>query len=589
MKKIKIMVVVLVIFVFIFLLYLFTRDTFVSDNIINIDYKENDIDFEQMDKTYITFEKDSIDVDGGGTVVEGATITLKSGGSYYLSGTLDNGGVIVDSSDDVYIILNGVDITNEDSSAIYVKNAKTTYIHISDNTVNNLTDGTVYEIDDSEDIDATIYSKDDLVIMGSGTLNINANYNHGIHSKDYIQILGGVININSKNEGIKGKDYVAIKDGEINIISESDGIQATNEEDSTLGYIAIDGGVIHIDSSGDGIYAITKLSITGGNFTIKTGGGSSNSSNQDSWGNWGNINNTSAKGLKASESIVIEGGTFEIDSSDDAIHSNGSVVINEGEFWISSGDDGIHSDTSLVIDGGKIEIVKSYEGLESLEITINNGDIHLIASDDGLNAAGGNDSSSMNGRPGQNPMSSGKGKIIINGGSIYVNSSGDGIDANGSVLITDGMVLVDGPVDSGNGALDFDTSFIINGGIVVAVGASGMNQNPSSNSSQNIISINFSTSKNANEIVNITDSSGNEIISYAPSKRYQSVIISTPDIETGNSYKIYSGGSYSTSSSNGLYSNGIYSNGTLYTDVSVTNILTVVGNQAGIPSFGGRR
>lgn len=593
MDKIKIMVVMLIVLVTISLIYIFTKENVMDSNIINIEYKEDNIDWEKIDKTYISFSDSSIEVEGEGATVDGSIVTLKSGGSYYLEGTLTNGGVIVDSSDEVYIILNGVDITNETSSAIYIKNAKIVYLNINESTVNTLTDGVSYQNDSSEDIDATIYSKDDLVIMGTGTLNIMANYNHGIHSKDYIQILDGSINIISKNEGIKGKDYVAIKDGNISIKSESDGIQATNENDSTLGYIVIDGGVFNIDSVGDGISAMTKLSITNGVFNIKTGGGSKNDSTSSLWGSWGNVNDISSKGLKAGELIVIEGGDFEIDTSDDAIHSNNSIVIKDGVFIINSGDDGIHSDTSLIIDGGNIDVKKSYEGIESLSITINDGNINVVASDDGINAAGGNDASSMNGRRGQNNISNGSGKIIINGGYAYINSTGDGIDSNGSVVLSDGIVLVDGPTNSGNGALDYDTTFVISGGTLIAAGSSGMSQNPSSTSTQNIIAVNFSSSKSSGEIINITDSLGKEIITYAPSKTYQSVIVSTPSIRNGETYKIYSGGSYSVIPSNGLYTGGRYTSGSLYEEVKVENILTVLGNTIGamnnIGPHGGRR
>ena len=302
---------------------------------------------------------------------------------------------------------------------------------------------------------------------------------------------------------------------------------------------------------------------------IRIGRSSSKNDNmQNPWGQWGKSSNTtssssdtsSAKAIKAVSNIIIDGGTITIDSSDDSLHSNDNLTINGGTFEISSGDDGIHSDTNLDINGGDINISKSYEGIESTNITINDGTIHLIASDDGLNAAGGNDASATSGRPGQNNFSSSTGSININDGYLYVDASGDGIDANGSIEMNDGTVIVNGPENNGNGALDYDSTCNINGGLFIAAGSSGMAQSLSTTSKQNSVNV-FLSSQSANTLISIKNESGKDIVTFAPSKTYQSVIISSPNLQTNTIYTVYSGGTSTGNETDGLYTDGSASGG----------------------------
>ncbi len=500
------------------------------------------------------------------------SITISQGGTYHLRGTIENGNININTNNSVWLVLDNVNITCNNSSAINIENAKKVIITAIEGTTNTLTDGSTYAIVDEPD--GALFSKDDLVINGTGTLNINANYLDGIVSKDGLKIIGTTINVTAKDDGIRGKDYVGIKNANITIKSESDGIKATNDTDAEKGYIIIENSKLNIEAGEDGIQAETNLKVVDGEFNIITGGGSNNSSTKEEWGNWnikGNrmspMNNndtskdeTSAKGIKGNTGILIENGTFNIDSSDDSIHSNGNIVINNGVFELSSGDDGIHADESIIINNGNINISKSYEGIESSKIEINGGKISLVSSDDGINVAGGNDSSSINGRPGQNDFTNNSDRnLTINGGDITIDASGDGIDINGSGYMYGGIVEVNGPADSGNGALDYDGVFEINGGELIAVGASGMLQNPSNNSSIYSISYLYSKTQEANTKIAIKNSNGEEIVSFTPSKNYEAVIISSGKIEKGETYTIYS-------------------NDDKLEEITVNNIVTSVGN-----------
>lgn len=543
---------------------------------------------------------DTISVDGSGVTVDNNIVAISNGGTYSISGTSANGQIIVDSAseENVYLVLNNVDLTCTNSAPIYIKSAKNTIIVLPDNSENTITDGTTYTLEDSstDEPSAAIFSKDDLTIKGNGSLTVNANYNDGIVSKDDLKITGGNISVTSVDDGLIGKDSITIKGGSIEVNASGDGLKATNTEDTAKGYVLIEGGALNIISTNDGIQAETNVNITEGTINITSGGGSVNSSSkndnmQNPWGQWGKSSNSntttssssdtsSAKAIKAVSNIIIDGGTITIDSSDDSLHSNDNLTINGGIFEISSGDDGIHSDTNLDINGGDINISKSYEGIESTNITINDGTIHLIASDDGLNAAGGNDSSSTSGRPGQNSFSSSTGSININGGYLYVDASGDGIDANGSIEMNDGTVIVNGPENSGNGALDYDSTCNINGGLFIAAGSSGMAQSLSTTSKQNSVNV-FLSSQSANTLISIKNEDSEDIVTFAPSKTYQSVIISSPDLESNTTYTVYSGGTSTGSETDGLYTDGSASGGSEVGSFTTSSTITTVGSGNG--------
>lgn len=541
----------------------------------NINKKENSI--ESVD-TNIELDNSDEDIEWSNYEIKNLTltesITITEEGIYELSGEITNGMVTVSTKGNVKLILNNVTITNESGPAIYIKNAKNTVIYLKEETTNTLEDSSNYQTD--EDINATIYSKDNLIFDGSGTLVIKANYQDGIVSKDNLKIKNGTFNITSIDDSIKGKDSVYIIDGNFNITAGGDGIKSTNTSDKNKGYVYIENGNFEIDATLDGIQAETKLLIKNGNYTIKTGNGSTNNSKKDTWGNWGKTDSTdtkSAKGLKACNNIVIEDGTFNLNTSDDSIHSNNYIGISNGTYSISSGDDGIHADNEIIIEGGSIDIKESYEGIEAAKITIYNGDISVVASDDGINVAGGSDSSSMN-RPGANNYNENTtNTLTIYNGNIYVNASGDGIDINGSGYIYGGVITVDGPTSNGDGALDYDGELIVNGGTLIAVGSNGMLQKISSNSTQYNVTINLKTTYQKGTKISILDENNEEIISYTPTKSFASIIVSTNKLSLSNTYTIK------------------IDNET-YETFTVSSITTSVGNVGGMGegnNLGGRR
>lgn len=561
----------------------------------------SDSSYTTTNSTAVSFEEDAITIDGSGATEADNILTITQPGTYVLSGTLTEGQVRVEAADeaDVQIVLNGVSITNSTGSAIYVKSANETTITLAEGTINTLTDGESYTFEDSEDEpDATLFSKTDLVLNGAGTLVIDANYAHAIKGKDNVTIAEGTFDLTTIGDGIKGRDSLTIQSGTFNIIAGGDGLQTTNEEEEGKGYLSIESGSFSINTGGDGIQAATDLQIIGGDFALTTGGGSANGSTTTGGEPAGfpgaeesisTDDTVSAKGLKAGASLAIADGTFSLDTSDDALHTNDAITIQGGDFTLSSADDGIHADSSLTIDGGTFNIIQSYEGLESTTLTINGGEYNITASDDGINTAGGNEASSADGLTGQDTFANtatGSGSLIINGGTITVNASGDGVDSNGSIEMNSGTLVVNGPTTSGNGTLDYDTTFDMNGGILVGIGSAGMAMSPSSTSTQSFL---FTTDLAiaADEAIQITGPDGEVILTFKASEVSQSLVVSTPELVEGSTYTVTSGGSVSGESSTGIYQNDVYSGGTSATDLTATTEASSNGMMGGGASPGG--
>lgn len=500
----------------------------------------------------VELEVNSISVTGSGAIVDDTNLLISAAGTYRITGSLSDGQIIVDSDDDeiVRLIFDNMDITNSNNAPINIQSAARTIIVLAAGTYNTLTDANEYTYADGEDEpNAALYSKDDLTITGSGYLTVNANYNDGITSKDGLLISNGNISVVAKDDGIRGKDYLIIEDGNFTVNAQGDAFKSDNEDDGK-GYISIASGIFNLTAGADGIQAKSSIEIVDGDFTLSSGGGSSANLGSDD----------SAKALKATLDITIESGDFTIDSADDAIHANGSITIDGGTFEIASGDDGIHADIEIKINDGDINIAKSYEGIESEVIIINGGNIHVIASDDGINVAGGADNSGYTprGNSGNSDY-----YLQINDGYIVVNATGDGLDSNGNIEMSGGIVLVNGPTGNGNGALDYDGTYYISGGFLIAVGSSGMTQGPSSASSQHWLGLNLSSSQAAGNLIHIENSGGDTMVTFSPEKKYQSVVFSSADLQSSDSYKLYLGGSATGTQTDGLYEGGSYSGGTL--------------------------
>ncbi|MBD5383589.1 MAG: carbohydrate-binding domain-containing protein [Ruminococcaceae bacterium] len=495
------------------------------------------VDEPQSSDCTISFSADKIDVDGKGAAVKDNVVTISKAGVYTLSGSSDNAKVIVDvgKQDKVTLLLNGISLKSADGSVIDCEGGDTLALYLNENTENSLSDSAEYTFPANEtEPDGAIFSRADLVIMGSGSLSVTSNYKDAVKCKDGLSIKSGKINITAADDGIVGKDYVKISGGDITINAQSDGIKSTNDTDEGRGYITITDGTLNITAEKDGIQAEKELNVEGGSITIFAGGEDANaevkaSSNPFDWDR--TDNSESKKGLKAKSDITVTGGEINITSADDSVHSDSNISISGGTFTLSSCDDGIHADELLTIKDGTINVIKSYEGLEGKNIEISGGEIDIKAVDDGLNAAGGDNGSFFGFGEGSDEY-----YISISGGNITVNADGDGIDSNGTVAQSGGYIVVYGPTNSGNGAIDYERSYAVSGGTLIALGASGMAQAPST-LSQPCLSINANVS--AGSTIEVRSSDGTAVLSTVTPKQCQSLIFTSDKLVIGEDYGIY--------------------------------------------------
>ena len=656
------------------------------------DYELDD-SFDRQSAASITLSGSTAQSNGSGVSINNATVTISKEGCYLISGELEDGQIIVDAgdSDKVQLVLDKASIHCSTGSAILVRNADKVKVTLAADSENELSDGTEYQTDD-DNPDAALFSKDDLVINGSGSLTVQGNYKHGIAGNDDLVITGGRLTVNSLSHALRGKDSVAILDGTFVLTSQKDGIQASNTEDSTKGWVQSDGGNFTIQSSGDGIQAETNLSIYDGSFTITSGGGAVNGADhtenrgggfgrpggnrpdsangqtspemssqpaecgqtpsempsqpaeggqtpsempsqpaegeQSSSGNESDYSElifdpddfddtstddsdttVSTKGIKAGNALLIQQGTFVIDSADDAIHSNYSVTIDGGSFQLSSGDDGIHAEAYLNINGGTTTIAESYEGLEAAQIHISGGTTQVFSSDDGLNATGGSSFELVDGLLVLKDISSsdteqtfgGRGgmfevedncDITISGGNLTVTTSnGDGIDSNGSLNVSGGTVLVFGSSSGGEGALDYTGSSSISGGTLVALGSSGMAQSMEPDDSHATLMVTWDEVQPAGTRLTLYTQQGEILCSLQSTNSFQTAVIGTDSLSAGQKVSLYTGGTVNSDSQ--LLTMGTLSDGELLCEVTlsegVTNISSDGSQRSSQPggSFGG--
>ena len=205
-----------------------------------------------------------------------------------------------------------------------------------------LTDGETYtNVSEEMNEDAVFYSKADLTINGTGTLQVTGRYQNGLVSKDDLILISGTYHIDAPGDGIKGKDSVAIRDGNYTIATVAgDAIQSNNDTDGEKGTIALDGGTYNIEAGRDGIQAETTLSVQNVTIDLITAQGIDSTDLMEE---------ESYKGLKAGQAVIVTGGTFYLNTAADSLHTNGDLTIEDGAFTIASLEDGLHADQMLTL------------------------------------------------------------------------------------------------------------------------------------------------------------------------------------------------------------------------------------------------
>lgn len=450
--------------------------------------RDKEIGYDEENSTVIKLSDDSTTCDSDAVQISGNTVTIIDEGTYILSGTLTDGMVIVDAedTDKVQLVLDGVDITSAESAAIYVREADKVFIMTASDSQNTLTNGGTYTAIDDNNIDAAIFSKSDLTLNGAGSLTITAKAGHGVVSKDDLVLTSRTYQIDAASHGLSGKDSVRIASGSYTIVSGKDGIHAENADDTSLGFVYLADGTFDITSDGDGISAGNWLQADGGVYTVKAGGGSENVQKSDGEWQFGPGQQTESTDTTEEDTVSMK-----------AIKAAGELILKGGKYSLDSADDTIHSNAN---------------------VTISDGEFTLASGDDGIHA----DSATT-----------------ISGGTIDITESYEGIEGL-SIDITGGETYVSGPTNDGNSALDYNGTGTVTGGIFIAAGSSGMAENFGDSSTQGVMMVTVN-SQAAGSAVSLSDSSGNELVSWTPEKEYTSVIISCPEITTGQEYTLTTG------------------------------------------------
>lgn len=473
-------------------------------------------DYDESSCARIRLSGSSAACDSDAVEIRGTTVTITDEGTYVLSGTLDNGMIVVsaDKADKVQLVLDNVTIHSEASAALYILQADKVFLTLPEHTESSLSNGGSFLAIDENNIDAVIFSKEDLTINGSGTLTVSSPAGHAIVSKDELTITGGTFDLTAASHAVAGKDGVCIANASMTITAGKDGIHAEHDEDTSLGYLYIQDGVFDIQAKGDGLSAGSTLQIDGGTFYILSGGGSENGAQHtsDDWsrpgngmggmggmggpggmrvpGDPGDSGSMSDPGSTADPGHPEEppGGMGSLDhmgSRPDASPSSGitameenststkgikaaaNLILRGGTFTLDCADDALHSNGVITLSGGTYDIRTGDDGIHADDtLTVHGGTISIAQCYEGLEAL----------------------HLYISGGVITLTAEDDGLNAaggndgsgtggrpggdrfgsssNGSILISGGELHI---TASGDG-IDANGTLEITGGSTTITG-----------------------------------------------------------------------------------------------------------------------
>ena len=618
-----------------------------DESALDLDFSKRDLDasYDASSAIVITLSGDSASVQGAGAQASADGVVISSAGTYVVSGELTDGQLLVDAGDDdkVQLVLAGATIHNEGGPAICVRNADMCFVTLDAGTENSLSDGSSYALeDDSNEPYATLFSRCDLTLNGSGTLNVTSAYRHAVCSKDDLVVVSGTYNISAVEDGLRGRDSVKVRDGVFTIQAGGDGIKSNKDDDPMKGFVSIDGGTFDIQSGDDAVQGKTLVRLAGGSMAVA--------------------------------------------ANDDAFHSDLEMHLLDASIEASAGDDAFHAETNLTVDGGTVNVTSCNEGYEAEKVYVNGGDTHIVASGAGVNAsaadlsddadadtvsstlpnggtpgapgkgggaatpdAGGQapagaqqsgqapDAAAQQGRQapgaagvqqgGQAPDAAGAQQggsapeppagdnaggagvidpgqqggdpaagggvgqadssclIRVNGGYLVVDSVGDAIDSNGNVEVTGGVLLVSGPTSDGDGAFDYAGSATISGGTVLMVGSTGMAQSFTGGTQAFAMT---SASGEAGQSVCVVDGSGNVVASFTATKRFDMVLASSAAFAEGGEYALVIGGEVANANADGYTDSGTVSGGSETTITASCTASAGMGSAGGLGAAGGK-
>lgn len=537
-----------------------------STNVKSGEKLDVDTHYSEQDLSWDTSSETAIDLSNptatDGVTVEDGTLTITKAGTYKLSGEYQ-GQIKVETadSDAVRLVLDNANITNSSGAALNVVNADEVILYSASGTTNTISDGADYTATGEDDPDAVVYSKADLTIAGEGTLKVNGNHEDGIHTSDGLVIASGTLEVNAANTGIKGKDYVDILGGTINVTAQQDGIKSTNDTDEGQGWTRLSNGTVTVNAGDDGFKASRVVEISGGSLTVEQ----------------------SDEGIEA-QYINVSGGDVNVTSADDGM--NASLKTSDSESTDSSANTSDTADQQQnnqqqgSLPGGQQNGTSNQQQQGTGQPPAMSGTSQDGTSQNGTSGTaqqqnntqnqgnqnmgqppampGGNaqDGTSQNGTTGTGQQGMGQppqggmpgggtfevvdAAINVSGGHVTVNAEGDGIDSNGVTTLSGGTLIVNGPSQGGNAALDTNGDLLLNGATVLSGSTADMFEAPSTNSTSGYLKLTNSSGFEQGSTVQVADSSGKVVANYKVTKsNVQLVLVSSSSIVKGQSYTVY--------------------------------------------------
>ena len=520
----------------------------------------------------ITLTGDGASISGNGAYVYDGNVVIAEAGRYMLSGSLEDGSIIVDAHDSskVWILLDGLEINCSDDACIQVDQADKVFLTLAEGSENTLISGSAYsDTALSDGTDGAIFAHDDLTINGSGSLTVTAQYSHGISANDDLVITGGTITISAADDAIHVNDSIRIKDAAITVTAGDDGLLTTNEVEN--GYLYIESGTLDITASGDGIHTTGDVTVAGGETNISAGD----------------------DGIHSDASVFVQSGTILISDCYEGIEAL-IIDVSGGDVSINCEDDGFNANggSSDMFGGG------GQMGGGQNDGTFGHGGMHGSGTDEGTTGEmptppdmgtegissemptppdmGTEGMSSEMPTPpdmrgesmsGEMPAgqetdaASGSGQssadtedvetyIAVSGGTVrIVNEVGqdaDGMDSNGDIKISGGTIYISLLGTGSNCAVDYASESggvaEITGGTIIACGASSMAEGFDSTSTQASILYNTSTVAEAGTTLTVTDADGSVLLSWEVPCSFSSALISCPEMKVGGTYTVSAGG-----------------------------------------------
>ena len=449
--------------------------------------------------TAIRFLGDYASATGYGVTVAGSEVVIGYPGVYTVTGAIDDGSLTVDLGDysgTVYLLLQGADINCSSGPALYIKQATECVVILQEGTKNSLSDGADYWMEEKGAVNsgAALYSADELILRGEGSLTVTGSAADGIRSKDGLTFAGGNITVTAVQDAVQGSDYVRVHGGSLVLTAGEDGMCTTE------GDVVMTAGSVTINAQGDAVSAAGDADILGGVLAAVTAGGYEGYRDVK-------LQELSAKGIKA-QTITVSDGTVTLSTADDGLHAQ-NVVIEGGRLTVSSGDDAISAEDTVTLQAGDINIITSYEAVEGDTIYINGGSLTATAEHNGL--------------------SGGDGSIIMTGGTADVTSE-EALNASGARIVGGTLILRTEDIAS----LD---SAAITGGTLICLSNTECTNTALNGALQYL----FEESIAAGSDIALSDRAGNVLLQTAADSEYTAVLIASGMLVPGESYTLTAG------------------------------------------------